>query len=60
MEEEERKGGHRRDILGSDGDATTVPIRHLPRERERERETDRSNERIHSVFSRARTLSFRS
>jgi len=33
MEEEEGKGGHRRDILGNDGDATTVPIRHLPRER---------------------------
>lgn len=32
------KGGRRRDILGSDDDATTVPIRHL-------RETDWSNER---------------
>lgn len=38
-EEENRgKGGRRRDILGSDDDATTVPIRHL-------RETDWSNEK---------------
>lgn len=36
--EEGGKGGHWRDILGSDGDATTVPIRHL-------RETDRSTRR---------------
>lgn len=44
--EEGGKGGHRRDILGSDGDATTVPIRHL-------RETDRSNEKAHGHYERA-------
>lgn len=49
--EEGGKGGHWRDILGSDGDATTVPIRHL-------RETDRSNEKVHGYYEGAAMFLF--